>query len=51
VRHGYKLGVRQPFFHRLVPDLVTEMGQAYPELAEAEARVMAILRQEEERFF
>ena len=51
VRHGYKLGVRQPFFHRLVPDLVAEMGQAYPELAAAEARVVAILRQEEERFF
>ena len=51
VRHGYKLGVRQPFFHRLVPDLVAEMGQAYPELATAEARVVAILRQEEERFF
>lgn len=51
VRHGYKLGERQPFFHRLVPDLVAEMGQAYPELAAAEARVVAILRQEEERFF
>lgn len=51
VRHGYKLGVRQPFFHRLVPDLVAEMGQAYPELAATEARVVAILRQEEERFF
>jgi len=51
VRHGYKLGVRQPFFHRLVPDLVAEMGQAYPELAAAEARVVAVLRQEEERFF
>ena len=51
VRHGYKLGVRQPFFHRLMPDLVAEMGQAYPELAAAEARVVAILSQEEERFF
>ena len=51
VRHGYKLGMRQPFFHRLVPDLVAEMGAAYPELAEAETRVTAILRQEEERFF
>ena len=51
VRHGYKLGMRQPFFHRLVPDLVAEMGAAYPELAEAEPRVTATLRQEEERFF
>ena len=51
VRHGYKLGMRQPFFHRLVPDLVAEMGAAYPELAEAATRVTATLRQEEERFF
>jgi len=50
LRHGYKLGQSQPFFHRLVPDLVAEMGQAYPELAQAQARVEQVLRQEEERF-
>ncbi|MFZ2301239.1 MAG: alanine--tRNA ligase [Gallionella sp.] len=51
IRHGYKLGARAAFFHRLVPCLVTEMGHAYPELATAQARVMEILKQEEERFF
>ncbi|MBK9084693.1 MAG: alanine--tRNA ligase [Sterolibacteriaceae bacterium] len=51
IRHGYKLGARAAFFHRLVPDLVAEMGVAYPELASGERRVMDILRQEEERFF
>ncbi len=51
IRHGYKLGARAAFFHKLVPDLVAEMGTAYPELANGERRVMDILRQEEERFF
>jgi alanyl-tRNA synthetase len=51
IRHGYKLGRTTPFFHRMVPDLVAEMGGAYPELAEAAARVTDVLRQEEERFF
>jgi len=51
IRHGYKLGARAAFFHKLVPDLVAEMGTAYPELASGERRVMDILRQEEERFF
>jgi len=51
IRHGYKLGVRAPFFHKLVPDLVAEMGAAYPELAQAQAKVMDMLKQEEERFF
>jgi alanyl-tRNA synthetase len=51
IRHGYKLGARGAFFHKLVPDLVAEMGVAYPELASGERRVMDILRQEEERFF
>jgi alanyl-tRNA synthetase len=50
LRHGYKLGQTKPFFHRLVPDLVAEMGEAYPELAKAAARVEQVLRQEEERF-
>ncbi|MDR2188307.1 MAG: alanine--tRNA ligase, partial [Azonexus sp.] len=50
-RHGYKLGARAAFFYRMVPDLVAQMGAAYPELAEAQTRVMDVLRQEEERFF
>src|SRR5690554_1488485 len=51
IRHGYKLGARTAFFYKLVPDLVAQMGTAYPELAEARARVAEVLRQEEERFF
>ena len=50
LRHGYKLGQTRPFFHRLVGDLVREMGEAYPELAKNAARVEQVLRQEEERF-
>jgi alanyl-tRNA synthetase len=50
MRHGYKLGRKQPFFYKLVADLAAEMGDAYPELREAEGRVTATLRQEEERF-
>ncbi|NIE64096.1 alanine--tRNA ligase [Burkholderia sp. Ax-1719] len=51
IRHGYKLGRKGSFFHKLVADLVAEMGAAYPELAEAQQRVTDVLRQEEERFF
>ncbi|MCB1915774.1 MAG: alanine--tRNA ligase [Rhodocyclaceae bacterium] len=51
IRHGYKLGARAAFFHRLVPDLVAEMGEAYPELTAAQVRVMDVLKQEEDRFF
>jgi alanyl-tRNA synthetase len=51
IRHGYKLGARAAFFHRMVPDLVAEMGTAFPDLAKAQVRVMEILKQEEERFF
>jgi alanyl-tRNA synthetase len=51
IRHGYKLGARAAFFHRIVPDLAAVMGDAYPELVKAQTRVMDILRQEEERFF
>jgi alanyl-tRNA synthetase len=51
VRHGYKLGARAAFFYNMVLDLVAEMGKAYPGLAEAQVRVMEILKQEEERFF
>jgi alanyl-tRNA synthetase len=50
MRHGYKLGQKQPFFYKLVDDLVREMGDAYPELREARERVKATLKQEEERF-
>ena len=50
LRHGYKLGRTQPFFHSLVADLAAEMGDAYPELREQQARIEAVLRQEEERF-
>ena len=51
IRHGYKLGARAAFFHRMVPDLVGEMGRAYPELKDGERRITDVLRQEEERFF
>ena len=51
IRHGYKLGARAAFFHRMVPDLVAEMGAAYPELVAEQARVKGILKLEEERFF
>jgi alanyl-tRNA synthetase len=51
IRHGYKLGARAAFFHKMVPDLVAEMGAAYPELAANEKRVMDVLKQEEDRFF
>lgn len=50
LRHGHKLGQSQPFFYKLVNDLVKEMGSAYPELAEASERVAQVLKQEEERF-
>jgi alanyl-tRNA synthetase len=50
LRHGYKLGQTQPFFHTLVADLADEMGAAYPELIENRARIEAVLKQEEERF-
>jgi alanyl-tRNA synthetase len=50
IRHGYKLGQKQPFFHRLVPDLDKAMGDAYPELRSAAKRVAEVLKQEEERF-
>ena len=51
IRHGYKLGARSAFFYKMVPDLVAEMGSAYPELVSGERRISDTLRQEEERFF
>jgi len=50
IRHGYKLGQSQPFFHKLVPTLVREMGGYFTELVVGEARAIQILAQEEERF-
>jgi len=51
IRHGYKLGQKTPFFHKLVPDLVKLMGEAYPNLRENADRVMEVLKAEEERFY
>jgi alanyl-tRNA synthetase len=51
IRHGYKLGARKPFFHALVPALVVEMGDAYPELRSGAQRAAEVLKQEEEGFF
>ena len=51
IRHGYLLGKKTPFFHKLVADLVRLMGDAYPKLREQEASITAILKAEEERFF
>ena len=51
IRHGYKLGARKPFFHKLVAELAAEMGDAYPELRREQQRATDVLRQEEERFF
>ena len=50
VRHGYKLGQKQAFFYKLVPDLVKAMGEAYPELKEKQTQIMEALRAEETRF-
>jgi len=51
IRHGYKLGKKTPFFHKLVADLVRVMGDAYPSLREQEQRITEVLKVEEERFF
>jgi len=51
IRHGYKLGKKTPFFHKLVADLARLMGDAYPRLKAGEARITAVLKAEEERFF
>ncbi len=50
VRHGYQLGVSDLFFYRLVAALVTEMGDAYPDLAKDQARVERVLKEEEQQF-
>ena len=51
IRHGYKLGQKAPFFYKLVPDLVAQMGDAYPHLAAQAGRIGEVLCAEEERFF
>jgi alanyl-tRNA synthetase len=51
IRHGYKLGQKKPFFHKLVADLAKLMGEAYPKLVADEARITSVLKTEEERFF
>ncbi|MHB1950444.1 MAG: alanine--tRNA ligase [Acidiferrobacteraceae bacterium] len=50
LRHGHRLGAREPFFHELLAPLVSLMGEAYPELVRGRERTAKILRQEEERF-
>jgi alanyl-tRNA synthetase len=50
IRHGYQLGQKRPFFHKLVDDLDRQMGGAYPELTRDKARVAEVLKAEEERF-
>lgn len=51
IRHGYLLGQKKPFFHKLVPDLVKLMGAAYPNMANQAERIASVLKAEEERFF
>jgi len=51
IRHGYKLGRKTPFFHKLVPELAVLMGDAYPNLRDNQQRVMDVLKAEEERFY
>jgi alanyl-tRNA synthetase len=50
MRHAHLLGAREPLMHRLVPTLVNEMGQAYPELARAQPLIEEVLEREETRF-
>jgi alanyl-tRNA synthetase len=50
MRHGYKLGQKQPFFYKLVDDLAAVMGDAFPEISASKERVKVVLKQEEERF-
>ena len=50
VRHGYRLGIGETFFYKLVAPLCAQMGDAYPELLSAREQVERVLRQEEERF-
>jgi alanyl-tRNA synthetase len=51
IRHGYQLGKKTPFFHKLVADLVSVMGEAYPNMAKQQQRITEVLKAEEELFF
>ena len=51
IRHGYKLGQKKPFFHKLVAQLDALMGAAYPRLREQAPRITEVLKAEEERFY
>jgi alanyl-tRNA synthetase len=51
IRHGYKLGLRVPFFYKLVDELVVQMGEAYPELILNQDKIKNVIKTEEERFF
>ena len=51
IRHGYKLGRKSPFFHKLVPELVALMGEAYPNLKAQGQRIAQVLQAEDERFY
>jgi alanyl-tRNA synthetase len=50
IRHGYKLNLHEPFFYKLVAPLIKEMGDAYPELAQAQKRIEQTIQQEEVQF-
>lgn len=50
IRHGNKLGISEPFFHRLVAPLAQEMGEAFPELKSSQVQIAKVLLQEEEQF-
>ncbi|WP_120078248.1 alanine--tRNA ligase [Aurantiacibacter odishensis] len=50
MRHAHLLGADKPLMHRLVPTLVSEMGQAYPDLGRAQALITEVLEREESRF-
>lgn len=51
IRHGYKLGCMTPFFYKLVPTLVEQMGRAYPKLVQQQSRIGEVLAAEEGRFY
>jgi alanyl-tRNA synthetase len=50
LRHGYKLGMKEPFFYKLVPALCEEMGEAYPELNDHREMIQNLLQREEQQF-
>ncbi|MGV3592695.1 MAG: alanine--tRNA ligase [Gammaproteobacteria bacterium] len=50
LRHGHHLGVKEPFFHKLVATLAEVMGEAYPELVKSQARIADVLLGEEQQF-